>query len=73
MAEGSIGSGEKLGRRDTEEVGMGRVGGPNAGRMVWRTATEGGRGERALDGGEITETPLPPSKHHGKAGRIKKN
>lgn len=73
MADGSFGAVEKLSRRDTEEIGMGRAGGPFAGKMVWRTATEGGRGERALDGGGITETPLPPSKYPGKAGKAKKN
>lgn len=63
MAEGSFGAGEKIPGRDTQEVGMGRAGGAFVGKMVWRTATEGGKGERALDGGEIIEKPLPPPRH----------
>lgn len=71
MGEGLFGTGEKTSGRDAQEVGTGRVGGPHAGKLVWRTATEGGRGERALDGGEIRETLLPPSKHSGKSGKNK--
>ena len=59
MAEGFT-KGEVPSARDSQEVGRGRAGGPNAKVNVWRTATEGGRGERALDGGPVIETPMNP-------------